>query len=139
MSEKLYFTKEELINITVSPQAQVLFVLKSLLDFYESESDSKEDSNFSCNRLKDTYGRLQSLLDRDDEIWKETDGTQLLLDIYESLPEENQNTITVALDFFLDTIQKDMKFQRGKKLQETQVLHICIYDTLSNIKVIFLI
>ena len=68
MSEKLYFTKEELINITVSPLAQVLFVLKSLLDFYESESDSKEDSNFSCNRLKDTYGRLQSLLDRDDEI-----------------------------------------------------------------------
>lgn len=58
MSEKLYFTKEELINITVSPLAQVLFVLKSLLNFYESESDSKEDSNFSCNRLKDTYGRL---------------------------------------------------------------------------------
>lgn len=37
MSEKLYFTKEELINITVSPLAQVLFVLKSLLDFMKAK------------------------------------------------------------------------------------------------------
>ena len=120
----LYFTQEELENLQKAPFAQVIFVVKKLIPFFENDTS---DSDW-YGELKDTYDKLAAIVLKE-ELWLDADGTKCLLNVFKKLPQQNRKTVMLSLGAFLKILSKELEIETGDKLKETEALYKCISKT----------
>lgn len=101
-----------------------VFAVRSITTFLEEadKGSPDPDSAESLKNLNDSLGKMSEIIDRGEAAIKGLRDEDFMMDLFDALPEENQDHVMYALETFVQSLGTSMESSRGKTLEKQMYL-----------------